>query len=122
MSTKKEQLKEEKFQIPIVGRFIELKNHRYYVTSQLHSGPFSEVFTINDGKQQYALKTEKIFGTKRSVLKLDVLVLKTLNANGDTNGFPNFVDAGRLPTFKYIIMELIGPDLSKLRRSMPNKR
>jgi hypothetical protein len=32
------------------------------------------------------------------------------------------IAAGRTADYKYAVMQLIGPDLAKLRRSMPNKK
>lgn len=36
-------------------------------------------------------------------------------------GFPKLICAGRTGYYKYAIMELVGVDLGKLRRAMPNK-
>jgi hypothetical protein len=32
------------------------------------------------------------------------------------------VAAGRTDQYKYAVMQLVGPDLGKLRRAMPNKK
>lgn len=37
-------------------------------------------------------------------------------------GFPRLIAAGRTSFYKYIIMELVGPDLQRLRRSIPEKK
>lgn len=55
----------------------------------------------------------------RPVLKLDVYVLREMNTQ---KGFPRFIGAGQTFYYKYCIMELLGPDLSKLRRSLDAKR
>ena len=41
---------------------------------------------------------------------------------GEKVGFPRMVAAGRTAVYKYAIMQLVGPDLGKLRRAMPAKR
>ena len=53
------------------------------------------------------------------MLKLDVYVLRELCP---AVGFPRFIAAGQTHYYKYCIMELLGPDLSKLRRSLPDKK
>lgn len=49
-------------------------------------------------------------------------MLKQLNRQNITAGFPRLIAAGRTPFYKYIIMELVGPDLQLLRRSIPEKK
>lgn len=108
--------------LPSIGTELTLKGKQYRIESELYDGPFSKVYVINEGYMQYAMKIERTVGPKRPVLKLDALVLKQLNQRGITAGFPRLIAAGRTPLFKYIIMELVGPDLQRLRRSIPTKR
>ncbi|VDK35988.1 unnamed protein product [Gongylonema pulchrum] len=55
-------------------------------------------------------------------MKLDALVLKQLNERGIAEGFPRLIAAGRTTLYKYIVMELVGPDLQRLRRATPTKK
>lgn len=41
--------------------------------------------------------------------------------SSDAVGFPKLVCAGRTGYYKYVIMQLVGEDLGKLRRAMPDK-
>ncbi|KAK6047668.1 hypothetical protein COOONC_14828, partial [Cooperia oncophora] len=86
------------------------------------SGPFSEVFVVVDvdnKKAKYAMKCERQEGNQRPVLKLDVLVLMSVKGSV---GFPLFIAAGRTKIYRYCVMQLVGPDLGKLRRSLVAKR
>ncbi|MCP9260697.1 Tau-tubulin kinase 1 [Dirofilaria immitis] len=104
-----------------IGSEIKLKGKQYHVESELYDGPFSKVYTISEGCIQYAMKIERTTGSKRPVLKLDALVLKQLNHQNITAGFPRLIAAGKTTLYKYIIMELVGPDLQRLRRLIPTK-
>ncbi|KHN81044.1 Tau-tubulin kinase 1 [Toxocara canis] len=57
----------------------------------------------------------------RSALKLDVFVLKEFQ-NKKTPGFPRFIAAGRTNHLKYLVLQLVGPDINKLRRCLPGKK
>ncbi|KHN82925.1 putative serine/threonine-protein kinase [Toxocara canis] len=108
--------------MPVVGKHVEHKNRRFHVHSQIYHGPFSEVYVVSECGRHYAMKIEKTVGASRRVLKLDVLVLRQINKNESSEGFPHIIIAGRTPFYKYAIMQLVGPDLGRLRRALPNKR
>uniref|UniRef100_A0A915BQY7 Protein kinase domain-containing protein n=1 Tax=Parascaris univalens TaxID=6257 RepID=A0A915BQY7_PARUN len=107
--------------LPVVGKYVEHKKRRFYVHSKIYQGPFSEVYIVTEGGQRYAMKTEKVHGATRRILKLDVLVLSQINRNEASEGFPHVIIAGRTPFYKYCVMQLVGPDLGRLRRALPNK-
>ncbi|CAJ0576458.1 unnamed protein product, partial [Mesorhabditis spiculigera] len=112
-------------QMPQVGQIIEPHTEtkgRYRVLRVIYSGPFSDVYLLGRDKnlsEKYAMKVERQVGNIRPVLKLDVYVLREMNGG---TGFPRFLGAGQTPYYKYCIMELLGPDLARVRRSMPEKR
>uniref|UniRef100_A0A0R3RUQ0 Protein kinase domain-containing protein n=1 Tax=Elaeophora elaphi TaxID=1147741 RepID=A0A0R3RUQ0_9BILA len=108
--------------MPAIGSAVTLKGKQYHIQSELYDGPFSKVYAISDDCTEYAMKIERTTGSKRPVLKLDALVLKQLNRQNIVTGFPRLIVAGRTPLYKYIIMELVGPDLQRLRRSIPAKK
>lgn len=53
------------------------------------------------------------------MLKLDVYVLTQLGVH---TGFPRLVVAGRNAHYKYAVMQLVGVDLGRLRRAMPERK
>jgi len=97
------------------------KGFRFLVTRVLATGPFSDVYQVDEQttNESFAMKVEREEGNIRPVLKLDVYVLTQL---GSQVGFPQMVAAGRTENYKYAVMQLIGPDLGKLRRAMPAKK
>ncbi|KAK6741932.1 hypothetical protein RB195_009671 [Necator americanus] len=108
--------------MPQVGMIVTHKVGRWKVMRNIASGPFSDVFIIADvenSNQKYAMKCERQEGNIRPVLKLDVLVLMSVKGSV---GFPLFIAAGRTRTYRYCVMQLVGPDLGKLRRSLIDKR
>lgn len=56
------------------------------------------------------------------MLKLDALVLSQLTQQSNTIGFPRLIAAGRCADFKYIVMQLLGPDLRSLHRAMAGRK
>ncbi|VDK29655.1 unnamed protein product [Gongylonema pulchrum] len=105
------------------GHLLNHRGQRFEILKQIWSGPFSEVMVVKDitGGERYAMKTEKTSDPKRSVLKLDVFVLREFE-NTKIKGFPQFIAQGRIGRLKYVVMQLLGPDLGKLRRSLPGKK
>lgn len=51
--------------------------------------------------------------------QLDHAVLRAL---GHQSGFPSLTSAGRTENFKYVVMQLVGPDLSMLLEFAPQQR
>ncbi|XGW17442.1 hypothetical protein V3C99_002218 [Haemonchus contortus] len=105
-----------------VGTTITHKAGRWKVMRNIATGPFSDVFLVCDAdnkKRKYAMKCERVEGNQRPVLKLDVLVLMSVKGSV---GFPLFIAAGRTKIYRYCVMQLVGPDLGKLRRSLVAKR
>ncbi|CAO4369647.1 unnamed protein product [Caenorhabditis nigoni] len=109
--------------MPQPGFIIEHQSsdHKWKVLRNIYSGPFSDVYVVADvaTNEKYAMKCERQEGNSRPVLKLDVLVLM---ATKGLKGFPKFVAAGRTDVYRYCIMQLVGPDLGRLRRTRPERR
>ncbi|GMR52779.1 hypothetical protein PMAYCL1PPCAC_22974, partial [Pristionchus mayeri] len=104
---------------PKVDQILRHGVHQWKVEKCIYSGPFSDVFVIAEcasPSKKYAMKVERVVGVQRPVLKLDAHVLPQLKGQ---KGFPELVVSGRTAAFKYCVMQLVGPDLSKLRKVMP---
>ncbi|VDO42663.1 unnamed protein product [Onchocerca flexuosa] len=56
-------------QMPAVGSEVTLKGEQYHIESELYHGPFSKVYVISGSCMQYAMKTERTVGSKRSFLQ-----------------------------------------------------
>ncbi|CAP37192.1 Protein CBG20086 [Caenorhabditis briggsae] len=105
--------------LPLIGRRIRLGDHEYTMSSAIATGPFSSVFLVEENGIPYAMKVEAQNKCLRPVLKLDHAVLQAL---GHQTGFPSLTASGRTDTFKYIVMQLVGPDLSMLLEFAPERR
>ncbi|CAB3401252.1 unnamed protein product [Caenorhabditis bovis] len=109
--------------MPQAGFIIEHQNSdlKWKILRNIYSGPFSDVYVIADVKTEtkYAMKCERQEGNARPVLKLDVMVLM---ATKGVPGFPQFIAAGRTHLYRYCIMQLVGPDLGRLRRTRPDRK
>ncbi|VIO90151.1 Uncharacterized protein BM_BM17322 [Brugia malayi] len=105
------------------GQIFTHHGKKYKILKQIWFGPFSEVMIVKEfnGNERYAMKIEKTNDPQRSVLKLDVFVLREFQ-NTKTIGIPQLIDQGRTNQIKYVIMQLLGPDLDKLRRCLPGKK
>ncbi|CAI4223812.1 unnamed protein product [Auanema sp. JU1783] len=106
-----------------VGKTVEHTiQGKFKILRHIYEGPFSDVFIVsalNLNHKEYAMKTEKQEGNSRPVLRLDVLVLMDLKG---VVGFPKFIASGQTNFTRYCIMQLIGPDLGKLRRTLKEKK
>ncbi|CAI2352146.1 unnamed protein product [Caenorhabditis sp. 36 PRJEB53466] len=105
--------------VPLIGKRLKIGGHEYKLRDAIATGPFSSVFLVEEDGVPYAMKVEAQNGCLRPVLKLDHAVLTAL---GSQTGFPSLADSGRTENFKYIIMQLVGPDLSTLLELAPNNR
>ncbi|CAI2351904.1 unnamed protein product [Caenorhabditis sp. 36 PRJEB53466] len=105
--------------MPLKGRRLKLGPHEYKLGEAIATGPFSSVFLVEEDGVPFAMKVEAQTGCYRPVLKLDHAVLSAL---GHQPGFPALKDSGRTDHFKYVVMQLVGPDLSTLLEFAPNKR
>ena len=83
-------------------------------------GAFGEIYQCEDTETgaHVALKTERLDSKKR-VLKIEVAVLKKLQACPFVCRYQQF---GRHEEFHFVVMELLGENLSVLRKRQPGKR
>ncbi|CAB3407111.1 unnamed protein product [Caenorhabditis bovis] len=105
--------------VPLKGRKFRLGVNEYKLVDAIATGPFSSVFLVERDGHAYAMKVESQNGCLRPVLKLDHAVLVRL---GGQKGFPKLLDSGRTDDFKYVVMQLVGPDLTMLLEFMPDYR
>lgn len=90
------------------------------MVKSIGKGAFGEIFQCDDLETdvQVAVKTEKLDSKKR-VLKIEVAVLKKLQACPFVCRYQQF---GRHEEFHFVVMELLGENLSVLRKRQPGKR
>ena len=103
------------YEIPegtIVGNF--------EIIEMIGEGGYGDIYEVKNPQTQmhYAMKIEYLDAEKRGI-STEIKILKDLQSS---NLFPVFVESGKNDDFKYLVMELLGPSLSLLRRSVPTKK
>lgn len=98
----------------------DLVKDRWKVIKSIGKGAFGEIFQAEDLETSVhvAVKTEKLDSKKR-VLKIEVAVLRKLQACPFVCRYQQF---GRHEEFHFVVMELLGENLSVLRKQQPGKR
>eukprot|EP00026_Physarum_polycephalum_P007482 Phypoly_transcript_07544.p1 GENE.Phypoly_transcript_07544~~Phypoly_transcript_07544.p1 ORF type:complete len:475 (+),score=79.62 Phypoly_transcript_07544:105-1529(+) len=91
---------------------------RWKVLKKIGAGAFGEIFSGKNviTNEMVAIKVERV-DNKKQVLKLEVAVLKKLQA---CPFVCRFITCGRFNEYNYLIMELLGENLSELRRRQPD--
>lgn len=92
---------------------------RWKLIKKIGHGAFGEIFSARNllTGEVVAIKFEKV--GDREVLKLEVAVLKKLQS---CPYVVRFISCGRHRDYNYMVMELLGENISELRRCQPNGR
>ncbi|KAJ6250742.1 tau-tubulin kinase 1 [Anaeramoeba flamelloides] len=100
--------------------FETLLKGRWKLLNKLGQGGFGEIFCVYDldTQQKAAVKVERIDRNKRA-LRLEVAVLRKLQ---NSRFSARFICCGRNQVHNYLIMELLGSNLSSLRKKKNQKR
>jgi len=95
---------------------------RWKILKKIGQGAFGEVYSARNvvTSELVAIKVERVDSTKQ-VLKLEVAVLKKLQSAACPYAV-SFITCGRHNDYNYMVMELLGENISELRRSQPNGR
>mmetsp|Transcript_28666 Transcript_28666/g.64960 ORF Transcript_28666/g.64960 Transcript_28666/m.64960 type:complete len:561 (-) Transcript_28666:245-1927(-) len=103
----------------MVGEGTVLKG-RWKLTRKIGQGAFGEIYSGCDLNNQdpVAVKLER-WDNKKAVLKMEVAVLKKLQHSPYAC---RYVHCGHFENHNYLVMELLGDNLSELRRRRPNGR
>eukprot|EP01113_Clastostelium_recurvatum_P020157 TRINITY_DN2395_c0_g1_i1.p1 TRINITY_DN2395_c0_g1~~TRINITY_DN2395_c0_g1_i1.p1 ORF type:complete len:527 (-),score=92.01 TRINITY_DN2395_c0_g1_i1:158-1738(-) len=93
---------------------------RWKVLKKIGAGAFGEIYSAKNvvSGELVAFKVERV-DSKKQVLKLEVAVLKKLQGCAQVC---RFVTCGRYNEYNYMVMELLGDNLSELRRRQPDGR
>ncbi|KAJ5080651.1 tau-tubulin kinase 1 [Anaeramoeba ignava] len=101
----------------MIGKSIK---NRWVLQKKIGQGSFGEIYIAKDLeiKENVAVKVEKC-NHKRETLKLEALVLKKLQISKYA---PKYISCGRFEDFNFLVMELLGQNLSQLKRRSPNSK
>ncbi|OHS97190.1 Casein kinase I isoform alpha [Tritrichomonas foetus] len=98
------------------GKMIE----DYKVVDHIGHGGYGEIYSVLDTRNNvmYAMKVEMKAAAKQGLVQ-EIEFFETLK---QSPLFPEYVYSGSNSEFRFLIMELLGPSLSKMRRALPNHR
>ncbi|KAJ6227309.1 tau-tubulin kinase 1 [Anaeramoeba flamelloides] len=100
--------------------FETLLKGRWKLLHKIGQGGFGEIYCVYDldTQQKAAVKMERIDRNKRA-LRLEIAVLRKLQ---NSRFSAKFICCGRNQVHNYLIMELLGSNLSSLRKKQPQRR
>lgn len=92
----------------------QIINNRYKILSELGKGGFGQVYKVQDisKNQDLAMKIELFH---RGSISQEIKILQDLQ-NGE--GITKLHDSGKFNTFTYMIIDLLGQNLSSMRKSL----
>ena len=107
--------KEDGIVLP-AGHMIEA----YKIIDHIGHGGFGEIYSVLDTRnnKKYAMKVE-LRSTNRQGLMQEIQFFENLHPSPL---FPEYIYNGSNNDYCYLVMELLGPSLSKMRRLLPNHR
>ncbi|KAJ3445776.1 tau-tubulin kinase [Anaeramoeba flamelloides] len=93
---------------------------RWKFTQKIGQGGFGEIYCVydNEKKEKVAIKMERIDRKKRA-LALEISVLRKIQ---DSPFAAKFISCGRNSEHNYLVMELLGDNLSTLKKKQPLQR
>jgi serine/threonine protein kinase len=92
----------------------------YTLKSEIAKGGFGSIWLVksSDDPDLYAMKLEPA-SARRQTLRFEISILKRLQGN---DKFPTFIADGQDQGFIYCVMELCGPSLDTIIRSLPSQK
>ncbi|KAJ3431427.1 tau-tubulin kinase [Anaeramoeba flamelloides] len=93
---------------------------RWKFTNKIGQGGFGEIYSVydNEKKEKVAIKMERIDRNKRA-LRLEISVLRKIQ---DSRFAAKFISCGRNTEHNYLVMELLGDNLSTLKKKQLQQR
>ena len=92
---------------------------RWHIVRKLGGGGFGEIYEgrVAETGETCAVKVESS-ATSKQVLKMEAAVLRRLQSTNCEHAC-QFLGAGRTDTINFVVMSLLGPNLSELRKKQP---
>jgi serine/threonine protein kinase len=92
----------------------------FTIVDLIGQGGYGDIYSVTHPNSDhiFAMKLEAISATKRALTK-EVLYLSNLQ---DSRAFPRLISVGRTATHVYVVLELLGPSISNVRRQTPEHK
>ncbi|GMR54316.1 hypothetical protein PMAYCL1PPCAC_24511 [Pristionchus mayeri] len=99
----------------------KIADGKYTVKKKLGEGSCGQVYLVHDKAENLlAMKVEaKMKNREEEILKMEIYVLKKLQTSKHV---ARFYSSGVQSNYSYVIMSLLGQELSELRRRCPGRR
>lgn len=102
-------------------QFEEGKNiDRFIVYKKIGSGGYGDIYAVHDteyGDQLCAMKVEFLCSEKQGLLD-ELEIMKHIQGSPY---FPKLIADGEFEDFRYLVMELLGPSISTMRRALNHR-
>ena len=91
----------------------------FEVYSLIGEGGYGQIYEVVNLKNQkhYAMKIEYLASHHKGLYK-EISIMKEVQISCE---FPEYIASGHTRTFRYLVMELLGPSLSSLCKKLPTK-
>ncbi|KAK8895581.1 hypothetical protein M9Y10_024051 [Tritrichomonas musculus] len=92
----------------------------YKIVDHIGHGGFGEIYSVFDTRnnKKYAMKVELRSANRQGLIQ-EIQFFENLHPS---LLFPEYIYSGSNNDYRYLVMELLGPSLSKMRRLLPNHR
>lgn len=99
----------------LIGDIID----EYKILQKIGEGGFGQIYEVihQTTMEHYGMKIEYL-STHRKGLKKEIAIMKEMPCSFV---FPKFISEGQTSSFRYLIMELLGPSLSQLYKMLPTR-
>jgi serine/threonine protein kinase len=93
----------------------------FEIERKVGSGGFGTIYAVRDMRlnERFAMKVEDRYSNRTGIV-VERSFLDRVQSN--LTYFPEMICSGITPRIRYLVMELLGPSLSKMRRIVPGRR
>lgn len=91
---------------------------KYDILRLIGQGGFSYIYHVRYNNQKYALKVESK-SIRKPKLENEIEILRIIHVS---NFFPDFIESGETEKYNYYLMQILGPNLTTIRKRLPEQR
>jgi serine/threonine protein kinase len=91
----------------------------YVIHSLVGEGGYGRIYQVQDDQSRDLAMKIEYFDARKQGLELEIEFFSYLR---NSPFFPEFICNGETEAFRYLVMELLGPSISVVRKSLPTQR